>query len=173
MNIIIAFMGDNRIGKSTCATYLLEKHNVPKYSLAYPIKEAMRTLFNLSDNQLYNDDKDKYDDNLGFVPRNEMIKFATYCKANYGDDIFCKSLISKIDKSYYISTIDDMRFGNEIEFFKHLSDDYVLYLVYITHDETFYNNKYDYIIHNTGTLSHLYNCLDSVYYDIVGKWNNQ
>jgi len=66
---LIGIAGPARAGKDTVGTYLKNYHGFKGVFFAEPLKEAARVMFNLSDAQLYGDEKEKPIDWLGKSPR--------------------------------------------------------------------------------------------------------
>ena len=71
---IVAFLGPKRVGKDTAADYLAREYGYTKYSLADPIKHAVKQLFHFSDEQLWGDSKEVVDPAWGATPR-EILQF--------------------------------------------------------------------------------------------------
>lgn len=69
---IIAFLGAKRVGKDTCADYLVRTHGYEKYALADPMKKAVQSLFHFTDAQLWGDEKEIVDPYWGVTPREVM-----------------------------------------------------------------------------------------------------
>jgi hypothetical protein len=72
--ILIGFLGQKRVGKDTCADYLVEKYGFQKYAMATPMKDAIKIIFKLSDEQLYGNAKEIVDPRWGVTPR-ELMNF--------------------------------------------------------------------------------------------------
>jgi len=71
---IVAFLGSKRVGKDTSADFLVRMKGYKKYSLADPMKKALKLLFHFSDDQLWGDDKEAIDPYWQVSPR-EMMQF--------------------------------------------------------------------------------------------------
>lgn len=69
---IVAFLGPKKVGKDTCADYLVEAYGYKKYALADPMKHAVQNLFHFSDEQMWGDQKDLIDPFWGVSPREVM-----------------------------------------------------------------------------------------------------
>jgi len=59
--MILGVMGQARSGKDTCADYLVKKYGFVKISLADPIKRICMDIYEMSEEQLWGDDKEKQD----------------------------------------------------------------------------------------------------------------
>lgn len=69
---IVAFLGAKRVGKDTAADHLVETQGYTKYSLASPMKQAVKELFHFSDEQMWGMEKDVIDPYWGLTPREVM-----------------------------------------------------------------------------------------------------
>lgn len=59
--MILGVMGQARSGKDTCADYLVAKYGFVKISLADPIKRICMDIYEMTEDQLWGDDKEKQD----------------------------------------------------------------------------------------------------------------
>ena len=75
--LLIGIVGQNRAGKDTLAQYLVENYQFRQYSLAQPIKDIARILFNFNEDQLEGNAKEKIDDEWGISPRQFFQQFGT------------------------------------------------------------------------------------------------
>lgn len=55
---LIGIIGQKRVGKDTMADYIIKNYNYTKKSLADPLKDACKSIFLLSNEQLYGDKKE-------------------------------------------------------------------------------------------------------------------
>jgi hypothetical protein len=130
--MIIAICGKKRAGKDTTADYLIEKYNFTKYSIADPVKEICRSLFDFTDEQLYGSEKEIIDINIGLSPRDAMQKMGTefgqYDIHKYWPNLNCaprKFWVFKM-KNFCLKNKDkniiipDVRFKHEIDLLKTL-----------------------------------------------------
>jgi len=129
--IIIGLIGDNRTGKDTFASYLNIHNNFKHLAFADPIKEVSKILFDFTDNQLYNDEKDIIDERWGFAPREFFQQFGTEIMQkdiyNYipglkvkPKNFWAERLVREIEndiikKQQYNFIITDIRFNHELE----------------------------------------------------------
>ena len=82
MGKLIGILGRKRSGKDTIGQYIVENYNYKRYEFADPIKDILKTMFDLSDLQL-NEDKEKIDERWGVSPRTFLQKFGTeICRDN-------------------------------------------------------------------------------------------
>lgn len=132
--IIIGLIGDNRTGKDTFASYLNIHNNFKHLAFADPIKEVSKILFDFTDNQLYNDEKDIIDERWGFAPREFFQQFGTEIMQkdiyNYIPGLKVKpknfwaerlvreienDIIKKQKQQQHNFIITDIRFNHELE----------------------------------------------------------
>lgn len=82
MGKLIGILGRKRCGKDTLGAYMIEKYGYIRFAFADPIKDILKTMFDLSDEQL-NNDKEKIDERWGVSPRTILQKFGTeICRNN-------------------------------------------------------------------------------------------
>jgi hypothetical protein len=75
--LLIGIVGQNRVGKDTLSNYLVNRHQFTQYSLAQPIKDVARILFDFNDEQLEGNAKETIDDEWGISPRQFFQQFGT------------------------------------------------------------------------------------------------
>ena len=129
MGKLIGILGRKRSGKDTLGSYMIEKYGYERYAFADPIKDILKTMFDLSDNQL-NKDKEKIDERWGVSPRTILQKFGTeICRNNLENFIphiklDGETLWVKLFKIFYEKNKDknivvtDVRFMDEINAIK-------------------------------------------------------
>lgn len=67
---LIGIIGQKRAGKDTMADYIIKNYNYTKKSLSDPLKDACKSIFLLSDEQLYGNEKEVPDKRWnGSTPR--------------------------------------------------------------------------------------------------------
>ena len=66
--MILGFTGKKRCGKDTAVKYLVKK-GWTRYALADPMKEAVKEIFLMDDEQLWGEDKEIVDARYGVTPR--------------------------------------------------------------------------------------------------------
>lgn len=126
--MIIGLIGQKRVGKDTVASLIKEFDNEYKcMALADPIKDVARIMFNFSEKQLYEAEKDEIDAKWNIKPREFFEQFGTdimqfdiykYLPA-LADTVpqrkfWVMSLLSKITKNDKI-IITDVRGQHELE----------------------------------------------------------
>ena len=185
---IIAICGYNRSGKDTIANYLEKNYNYKHLKITYKLKECIKLLFDLTDNDLELNKKEEINDKWKVSPRH-MMQFI-------GTDIFqykIQELLPGIDKKFWINTflndplvsklkkndkfnivISDLRFIHEYEELKKLNIPILILKVIndnIIIDENislhisnieFLNIPINYQINNSGDLKYLYNQIDYI-----------
>lgn len=126
---VIAICGYKRSGKDTAADYLCEKYGFVKLKIADPLKQVCKTMFNFTDAQVNDDDKDKLDPYWGITPRQamqyigtELVQFnmdklipgigRTFWIKQTIDNIL-KASINEDQPSRYV--ISDLRFKHELD----------------------------------------------------------
>jgi len=126
--MIIGLIGQKRVGKDTVATIIKEFDNEYKcMALADPIKDVARIMFNFSEKQLYEAEKDEIDAKWNIKPREFFEQFGTdimqfdiykYLPTLESTVPYRKfwvmSLLSKINK-YDKIIITDVRGQHELE----------------------------------------------------------
>ena len=76
--MIIGLIGQKRVGKDTVASIIREFDNEYKFmALADPIKDIARIMFNFSEKQLYDAEKDMIDAKWNIKPRDFFEQFGT------------------------------------------------------------------------------------------------
>lgn len=120
--MIIGLVGKKFSGKDTLADYLVQNHQFVKYAYAKPIKDACKTIFLVTDEQLNTNKKEIVDKRWNLTPR-KMMQFL-------GTD----TVRNNIDKDFWIKhfkywyeenkskniVITDCRFQNEIDAIKEI-----------------------------------------------------
>lgn len=178
---IIGFSGKQRHGKDTSGDYLVKHHGYTRIGFADALKDACRSIFGFSDEQLYGNLKEVDDEFWKASPRKVLQYVGTdlfrdqlsMILPEVGNDIWVKVVENKIlsnpDKKYVIT---DVRFENELAFIKkyhgmtikvqrdvlnnadsHVSESYIDNMIT------------DYTIKNNGTLEELYEKLDNIMFN--------
>lgn len=119
MTTLIALCGPAGSGKSTVATYLVEKYGAKRYGFATPLKEMVKKALMFTDEQVYGtqEQKEAVDPRYGHSPRWFLQRIGTEgCRAVFGVDFWTNQTIDIIEReSPYLAVIDDMRFENEAQ----------------------------------------------------------
>jgi len=122
---IIAFTGNARHGKDTCAAHLVRRYNYARFSLASPLKAAACAMFAWSPWQIESR-KDEIDPEYGISPRQVMQALGTdfgqyLLKKNYpefarvtGRKLWVKALLARA-KDEPLVVISDLCFPHEAE----------------------------------------------------------
>jgi dephospho-CoA kinase len=175
--MIIGFAGKKRSGKDTIANYLVEKHDFKRFAFGDAVKEVSRHLFGLSDEQLYGNNKEVIDKDLGVSPREIFQKLGTEFGREYIHELFPDLRVSRgtlwtyhfekfvKDNKEKNIVISDVRFKNEINVIRKYGGK--IYFIDSTYakkgdlhiSEEINSDKYEYdgIITNYGTLEDFYN----------------
>lgn len=173
--MIVGIGGKKGSGKDTLAEYFINNNNFKRYAFGDPVKEVCRVLFDLSDEQLYGNKKDTFDEKLGVYPRELFQKIGTEFGRNNIHQLFPDLKIIKgelwVDKfnNFYANNksvnivITDVRFDSEINSIKDKGGT----LIYIKRpnenkddnhlSEIITESKFDIIINNNSTKNELYN----------------
>lgn len=124
MSKIIAFHGPAASGKTTCCQ-MLKARGYQEYNFADPLKHICKVLFNLTDQQLYNQDaKESFDERLGTTPRRILQAVGTELFRIRLPEVLPELKYSSIwinlakekfqrDEGFYV--IGDCRFPDEIK----------------------------------------------------------
>lgn len=75
--MLIGLVGQKRVGKDLCADYLIKHFGFTKTHFADPLKEAVRHIFDLNDEQLYGNHKEIVDIRWNKSPRELFQLFGT------------------------------------------------------------------------------------------------
>ena len=121
--MIIGFSGKKGSGKNFYSNYLIEKYNFKELSFAYPLKQSLKLILNLSDAELYGNKKDEFNERFNCYNREIMQWFGTEVfrenfnkRFNYKGSVWVDNvkyiLENNPDNNYVIS---DIRFQNEID----------------------------------------------------------
>lgn len=117
MTILIGILGPAGSGKSAVANYLVEKYGATRYSLAGPLKEIAKRVFEFSDEQLYGTQaqKETEDPRYGFSPRWLLQRLGTEgIRHVFGEDIWIDTMMNRIIRDRpTVAVCDDVRFVNE------------------------------------------------------------
>ena len=184
---IIALCGYKRSGKDTIANYLEKKNNYKHLKITYKLKECLKLLFNLNNNDL-EINKEEINDKWGTSPRH-MMQFI-------GTDIFqykIQELLPGIERKFWINSflnnslvsklkkndkfnivISDLRFLHEYNELKKLNIPIII--IKVTNDnimidenislhiseKEFLNIPVNYEINNSKDLKYLYNQIDNI-----------
>lgn len=120
--MLIGLTGCARAGKDTVADYLVQHHGFQKRSIAYPLKEICKILFDWTDDQVNGDAKDIPLPDTGIRPR-EILQFVgtelfrTQMRERFpeiGGDIWINHLTRTLCRhASNVWVVPDVRFPNE------------------------------------------------------------
>lgn len=122
--MIIGLLSKKRHGKDTFADHIVKNYNFQKYSLADPLKQACKSLFDFNDEQLFGDLKEEKDDFWKVSPRVIMQYLGTdifrkdlrKILPDIGDNFWINKFKQKSLKNRNISyVVADVRFQNEVD----------------------------------------------------------
>jgi len=128
---VIGLTGRKRSGKDTIGRHLIEKYGFVRVAFADALKEACKTIFGFSDEQVYGDElKDIEDEYWGHLPREILQVVGTelfrdelpYWCRNITSDVWVRSVERKIQnlqkEGHTRFVITDVRYPNEVDFVK-------------------------------------------------------
>lgn len=162
-----------RSGKDVVADYLVNKYGFKKTAFAASLKEACRTIFHLTDRQLYGDLKEVPDEFWGVTPRYILQRVGTECmRDGYDKSIWVRSLERQVTQPGNW-VITDVRFVNEAEAVKRWGGN--VFRIdrpgvgvtggidkHPSEVEMDVYHEWDAIIKNDGTFEKLYKIIDEV-----------
>jgi hypothetical protein len=184
--MLIAFLGKKSSGKDTSGDYLVQNMGFKKYVFANPLKKGIQAFFNLSDQQLYDEQlKETIDPRWGVSPRqlfqvigtdifqNSIHNFLPQLKGEFRCHwvtLFKEWYDQEIKKDPNTKiVITDARFLHEIEMIKKLGGKVVKVVrnssyngkgldnhLSETEIEIIQGDMIDFIIHNDADLESLY-----------------
>jgi len=175
--VIIGLSYSMYTGKTTAANYLVKNYGFVKVSFANKLKETVKDLYNLTDEQTKGKSKEiPIVEMNNLTPRDIMQKFGEsnrkiYCPVwiNY---VFQKTIPSLSPASAVV--IDDCRYKNEADKIK----EYGGVVINILRDTGMPKGShsseidldgyvFDYVIENNGTKEDFYRKIDSILYTIL------
>lgn len=181
--MIIGFGYSAQVGKSTACDFLAKFYGFTSLAFADPLKQAAKTIYGLSEEQVNGKLKNEIDLFWQETPRQILQKVGTNGIRNgHRQDVWVKALERKLrqdlDNNWAIS---DVRFPDEAEMIKSMNG-YVVkisgtfpekqIIVSSNHESEIaldsYNN-WDYIIENDRSLKDFYNKIEILYGDILQK----
>lgn len=183
--MLIAFLGRKRSGKDTVADFLIQNKGFQKYVFADPLKKGLKSFFNLTDEQLYDEKlKEEIDPRWGVSPRkllqivgtdifqhsiNQFIPELKGEPRNHWVNLFKEWYLTELAKNPEIKVvIADARFIHEVKAIKELGG--IVIKINRTIGENINNDTHlsemeidsipddmiDHIINNDDTLDELY-----------------
>ena len=119
---IIGLAGQKHSGKSEVRRILEDKYGFVSIPFAKKLKEALRAVYDLSEAQLYRDEKDTVDDRYGLTPRFIMERFATEVARQVHPQtwVMAWERLLQLENSHGNArfVVDDVRFHNEVKVIK-------------------------------------------------------
>lgn len=123
MPIIIALVGKRRVGKDVVAKYLETMHGFTHVKVAHKLKETIKVMFDLQDENVESSIKDDVDDRYGVSPRQIMQFVGTEIGQfklqellpNIGRTFWIKSLCNYMKNKSKNFVISDIRFIHEVK----------------------------------------------------------
>jgi hypothetical protein len=123
---VIAICGLKRSGKDTIADFLCHEYGYEKIKIASPLKNAIKHLFNLSEEQIEGHEKDTIDSRWGVEPRKLMQFFGTEIMQykvqeilpDIGRHFWIRRLIEEHIDNTKLLVIPDLRFKHEYDILK-------------------------------------------------------
>ena len=148
--MIIGLIGNKRVGKDTVADYICEKFQFKKYAFADGVKDTCKVLFNFTDDQLNNNNKEDIDPGWNISPRKAMQFIGTeimqykiqelipsinklFWVNRLRNKINMENNTNDINKIQHNIIISDFRFLHEINEFKK----YNTLFIHILRDRTY------------------------------------
>lgn len=170
--MLICLIGKKGMGKDTMGDYLIKNYNFEKTHFADPLKEALRHIFDLTDEQLYGNKKEEFDPRWKKSPRQLFQIFGTDIMRNVmspllglEDNIWVYRFQVWYEQNKHKNIVCcDGRFPNEANTIKNLGG----ILIRIDGNDMSKNNDYhvserliddipvDYVIENRGTKEEYY-----------------
>jgi dephospho-CoA kinase len=183
---IIGMTGKAGSGKNTVADILEEKYSYYQMSFAYRLKQGIKNIFNLTDNQM--NDREEREKPLKLFPNYSVRKLYQYVgtelfRNNFDIDIWSKLLVEDILKTDIKKVVvTDLRFPNEKECLKNLEkygckvfiisverDGFDGNIGILNHESESYNIDFDYKINNDGKIKDLYEKVEIAINYLEGK----
>lgn len=187
--MIVTVSGKAGAGKDTIADYLITKHSFKKISLADPIKRLVKDVFALTEFQVYDRvEREKPLEQWGGRSVRQLLQHigTELFRDNIDPDIWVKSLWYTIKDSSYNYVIPDVRFPNELNFFKeNIPKNRFTSIKVIRggcdgkvgiagHRSESYDLPAEHIIENNGTMEELYTKVDDFMCNmIVGGFEDE
>uniref|UniRef100_A0A6C0KUV3 Deoxynucleoside monophosphate kinase n=1 Tax=viral metagenome TaxID=1070528 RepID=A0A6C0KUV3_9ZZZZ len=184
---IIGLLGRARRGKDTVANYIIKKY--PCYTnikLSKPIKDAAKSLYDFTYEQLEGSQKEIIDPRWNISPRDAMVFITSTFMNKMGTDFFSKRLFGEFDvrspaevaaQKHII--ISDVRYENDLAEIKKRNGiiikiirDIEPYHEWESQIDTFTvmtnggENTCQYTISNNGSLADLYKSIDDIFASI-------
>lgn len=169
---LILLIGRKGVGKDTIGNYMESKTNFKTCALATPLKNALKELFDFSDEQLNGTLKEAIDPRWNITPRDAMKKMYIDFPKSLGLDLTFFAKLFEQTHPEMKKIITDARSPLMISYF---SSRYKCFVIKIERDCFVKDNhisetecddfeNYDLLIKNNGSLEDLYQTLDEFIY---------
>lgn len=137
MTLIVAIAGEAGCGKDTLIKRLLEhycfysRYIASKFGFADPIREAACSFFGCDINKLNDREfKETIHPVLGISPRKFMQDFGMWARENINENVWVTNLRHRLQREQpNIAFINDLRFGNELNFVKAQPEKLIIKLI--------------------------------------------
>ena len=187
--MIIGFLGKKGVGKDTSAKLLIDTYNFTRYAFGDPVKDVVKTMFCMDDEQLYGSKKEEIDPRWNVSPRTLFQVIGTNF-AQYWLMLKLPELEEKVKlKHFWVKrfemwlendsnknkdiVITDVRFQHEVNTIKSKNGIIIKLInsnsskskdVHISETETDVINKsdIDYVIDNNTTIDELHKKIDEI-----------
>lgn len=116
---IIGITGFKRSGKTTLANFFRDYHGYKVFSFADPVRDAVKDIFLISDEDFLMPKKETIDPRWGMSPRQMMQQFGTEVGRQIKSDIWVKNMQFRIENEEMV-VIDDCRFPEECQLVRDL-----------------------------------------------------
>lgn len=182
MYAVIAICGLKRSGKDMVANYISARHGHSHIKIASTLKQMTKIAFNLTDNEVESESKDRVHETWGVSPRVLMDFLGTHVfqheigkvipKYHNNRCFWINQVLSAPNRSKHM-VISDLRFEHEVDALrKHMPNPNDLLILRIRREGTDASNFVsemesehlcvDHEITNDGTLLELYNKVDNI-----------
>jgi hypothetical protein len=174
---IIGLLARSRSGKDTVADYIItnyKSYNIVKRRLAGPIKNAVKELYGLNDDDLESDTKDIHIPQFNCSPREIMVQITKTVMELSGVDFFTNRLYDIIESGSSgqsgqseITIIPDIRYQHDIDRI-HKNNGIIIKIerniqnIIYSNENNIENMEADYVIVNNGTLDELYTQINNI-----------
>ena len=167
--MIICLVGLKGSGKTTIANYCSEYYGFKCIAIADPLKELVKNIFTLTDEQVHDHlQKEELDIRWNRTPRQLLQWFGTDVMRNNFPTYWTDQLIEKIKNSDGNILISDIRFEAEVDAIKTIFQDVYIWKIIRCNDVIDYHSSEDYAkcanadvtLNNDGTITSLHHLID-------------
>uniref|UniRef100_A0A6C0BPY6 Uncharacterized protein n=1 Tax=viral metagenome TaxID=1070528 RepID=A0A6C0BPY6_9ZZZZ len=171
--MILALGHKQRVGKDTCADYLVRQHGAYKFSFADALKEQAKVLYpHLTHNQLYGEAKDQPDPLLeGKTPRQILVLLGSATRQALGPNIYLQRLRHLVQEGKHsLIVVSDLRTQIEFKYIESLPTGFNIRIQRPSVAQSsarieneLNNADWDYEIENTGGFRYLFEQVNMAY----------